>query len=84
VIHIQGKFHGGVTGDKGVEQIIRYSDQKELDDNSTYIKWVITTADDFTEEARDKAEKNKVRLINGHEFARMLINAGVDNISDAF
>jgi len=87
-IHIQGKFHTGVTGDWAVEQISRYSNQKsiedDIDDDYIYIPWVITTATGFSPIAKEKAAEKRVRLIDGLMFARMLIDAGIVNINEAF
>ena len=38
---------------------------------------------DFSEVAKNKAEKESVRLINGNEFSRMLIDTGVYGIEQA-
>ena len=84
VIYIQGKFHEGTSSDWAVEQIARYSEQKDLDDDYIYIQWVVSSADDFSKEAKEKAIEKGVRLIDGLTFARMLIDAGVDSINDAF
>jgi len=87
-IHIQGKFHKGITDDWAVEQISRYSDQKriedDIEDDYIYISWVITTANEFSAIAKEKAAEKRVRLIDGLMFARMLIDAGVVNINEAF
>ena len=50
----------------------------------TYIPWVVSTADDFTQSARELADGLNVRLINGKEFARMLAEVGVNGIGDDF
>lgn len=87
IVQIQAKFHKGVTGGWGVEQISKYAEQKntaEDNDEYTYVQWLITTADDFTEDAKIKAVENDVRLIKGSEFAQMLLDAGIENINDAF
>jgi len=85
-IRIQAKFHKTGTSTDGwaVEQISRYAEQKSMEDGYAYIQWAITTADDFTEEAKNKAVEKNVRLINGLDFAKMLLNAGIDNIDKAF
>jgi len=84
VIHIQGKFHEGVSGSWAVDQIARYTEQTKSKEDYTYIQWVISSADDFTDEAKEKAVMEGIRLIDGFMFARMLIDAGVDNIDKAF
>ena len=53
----------------------------EIDpDNYTYIPWVISTCEDFSDEAKNKAKDSKIRLINGKEFARMILEQGLQNI----
>ncbi len=84
VIYIQVKFHRGTTSDWAIEQITRYAEQKDSADDYTYFRWVITSADGFTEDARSKAMGRGVRLINGHDFVHMIIDAGIYNINEAF
>lgn len=87
-ILIQAKHHKGETNDWAVEQINNYIKQLEdpnyeLDidaDNYTYIPWVISTCEDFSDEAKNKAKDSKIRLINGKEFARMILEQGLQNI----
>lgn len=85
-ILVQAKHHEGETNDWAIEQISKYSEQhKELDDGEyTYINWAITTGDDFSEKAISLAGEKNVRLINGTDFARMLIDAGIEGIDKAF
>lgn len=83
---VQAKYHEGETSEWAIEQISKYSEQhKELGDGEyTYINWAVTTGDDFSERARRLAEEKNVRLINGMDFAGMLIDAGIDGIDQAF
>ncbi len=81
VFYIQVKNHKYSTGDWAVTQIKEYLIQKQNDrDDITYIPWVISTADDFTSEAKELAAENGVRLINGDSFIRMILNMGLDGI----
>ena len=87
-ILIQAKHHKGETNGWAVEQIDNYKKQLEdpnyeLDidaDNYTYIPWVISTCEDFSDEAKNKAKDSKIRLINGKEFAKMILEQGLQNI----
>ncbi len=87
-ILIQAKFHKDVTDNWAVEQIAKYKKQLEskdyeLDDGVTgytYLKWVISTCDDYTGQAKTQAEEFNVKLINGKEFAKMLLEQGLQNI----
>lgn len=81
-ISVQCKRHKGMTDENAVRQIADYAaghitDEKE--ENWTYAQWVISTADDFTDEAKRLAAEKGVVLINGPEFAHGLIRAGVRN-----
>lgn len=82
VIYVQAKNHDGITDERAVEQISAYDNVKG--DDYTTIKWVITTADEFSNEAINLARDKNVRLINGLDFARMLLDVGITDINDAF
>lgn len=87
-ILIQAKHHKNETDDWAVQQISKYKEQLEnpdykLDDGLagyTYIPWVISTCDDFTKEAKIQADENKIKLINGDDFAKMILEQGLQNI----
>ena len=51
--------------------------ESEKDDNWTYVPWVVSFAEKFSDEALKLAKENGVTLVNGEEFCRMLLNAGV-------
>lgn len=90
IIFVQAKQHTGTTSSWAVEQISKYYIQKSYLEDYTYIPWVISTCDDFSEEAKIAAvnfngnNNSKVRLIDGLEFAHMLLDAGIKDINDAF
>lgn len=85
VFYIQAKLHDGTTNNWAVEQISKYKDQHEvLSDEHTVIPWVISTADEFSDEAIKMAQENNVRLVTGTEFGKMLIDAGIADINRAF
>ena len=85
---IQAKHHEKATDDWAIKQISKYKDQLEspdykLDDGMegyTYICWVISTCDNYTEEAEEQAKAINVKLINGQDFAKMIIQQGLGNI----
>ncbi|PKM60693.1 MAG: hypothetical protein CVU99_06885 [Firmicutes bacterium HGW-Firmicutes-4] len=84
IIYVQVKHHVGFTSDWAVNQIARYKKQKDVpDDAYTRMTWVVTSAE-FTDETKNKAQLDGVRLIDQHEFANMLIDAGLDGINNAF
>lgn len=85
IVYVQVKYHKGFTSDWAIQQISEYKIQREnIDDEYTYIPWVITSAEKYSKEAIQKAREANVRLIDKKEFARMLINNGLDNINYAF
>jgi hypothetical protein len=83
ILYVQVKHHTGTTSEWAIKQIYKYKEQTE-DANGEYhyIPWVVSTCDQFSEEAVNLAKSNRVRLINGKEFARMLIDRGIQNIDE--
>lgn len=71
---IQVKAHQGYTNEWAVSQIATY---KKLNNYQSSQMWVFSTCDDFSEQAKHDAEVENVRLINGVEFARMIVENGV-------
>lgn len=81
VFYVQVKKHRGQTGDWGVEQISHYKELKDSSSDYTTIAWLVSTADDFSERARQLAEETGVRLINGLEFSKMLLDVGMSTLN---
>ena len=81
-ISVQAKKHWGQTGDWAVQQITDYAENRKKSDNAdtnwSYINWVVSFAEEFTESAVLKAQENGIVLINGRDFCKMLIAAGLD------
>jgi len=87
IIYVQAKFHepDSETDEWAVEQIREYVDYRDTeDDGYSKISWVVSTCDDFTERCQNMANLHGVTLINGREFARMLIHAGIEGLDTAF
>ena len=84
IVYIQAKLHNKETSRWAVEQIKKYKEQKESVTGYTILPWVISTCDTFSEEAELEATGENIRLINGLEFARMLMDEGIENINEAF
>lgn len=76
---VQVKQHLNATDTKAVDQIINASANLQ-DETYTTLLWVVTTAE-FTDDAKEKAQDKGVRLINGTEFARMLLDQGFKSMS---
>ncbi len=78
IIYIQAKFQSGKISDWGVHQVLDYKiDKESIDDGYNKIAWVVTTANQFSEEAERIASENGIQLINGLEFSKMLLDAGI-------
>ena len=85
IIYIQAKHHKGETSGWAVHQIKEYFSQKaDGDSDYSYAKWVVSTCDQYSKDAVKAAQEYNVRLIDGEEFARMLIDVGLMNIDKAY
>jgi len=85
IYYIQAKHHTGMTTDWAVQQVREYKDQKDsLDDGYTNIGWVVSTADEFSDEFIRLAKEHSVRHFSGREFAQMILEAGIQNLDKAF
>ena len=79
IIYTQAKFHRGEINEWGTNQVLDYKNNKEsIDDGYNKIAWVITSADRFNEEAKRIATEHEIQLIDGLEFSKMLLNAGIN------
>jgi predicted Mrr-cat superfamily restriction endonuclease len=85
IICVQAKHHERDSDEWAVKQINEYYEglkkedinKEDMDDGYSKILWVISTCDKFNKSAIDEAAKYKVHLINGIEFARMLLDVGL-------
>ena len=80
VIHVQAKFYDKVAGKLAIEQINDFIEVINEDDGYIHIGWVISTCDDFSDEAKKLASQKNILLINGETFAEMLIRSGIHTI----
>ena len=83
-ISVQIKKHEGVTGREAVDQIAAYASARDAEEsekseetNWSYVEWVISLAEDFSDEAKEAAKKNGVILLNGKDFCAMLVANGL-------
>ena len=80
-ISVQTKKHSGTTDDWAVRQIADYAqarrEEGQTDDYWTYVLWVVSFADEFSEAAKANAKKEGVVLINGMDFCKMLVAGGL-------
>ena len=83
IVYVQAKRHDGETDKWAVEQIQCYIENQSgngADDEFTRMPWVISTSETFSEDCRDQAKRAGVRLIDGMEFARMLLDTGIEQL----
>ena len=82
IVYTQAKFQRGKINSWGANQIQDYlTDKATIDDGYNKIAWVITTAASFNEEAERFSKENEIQLINGVEFSKMLLNAGINMLN---
>lgn len=79
-IMVQAKKHSGTTDGWAIEQIKAYRSNHQYGDYSTQM-WVISTCDMFSERAMKEAETSGIRLIDGKEFCRMILDAGLQGLT---
>lgn len=80
IFYIQVKKHEGESNRWAVDQIKKYTQDKQgIVDGVVHIPWALTTAE-FSADTLIDAEDSNVRLIGGREFFEMLINAGINNL----
>lgn len=81
IVYVQVKKYDGETSDWAVQQIVDFSNSKELGSDYYFSQfWVISSADCFSEECKNMATANHVRLIDGKEFVQMLLDVGIDSL----
>ena len=85
IYYIQAKHHKGVTSDWAAQQVKEYRNQKDqMDDGYSKIAWVVSTAEAFSPECLELAKQNSVGLFAGPDIARMILEAGIQNLDKAF
>ncbi len=80
-IMVQAKRHDNTTDEWAVQQIKAYQKNNSVSDDYSTIMWVISTCDQFSEEAISLAKANDVRLINGREFTQMILENGLNGMA---
>ena len=82
-VYVQAKYHKGTTaGQRAIEQITSYAEWAAASDSNedTTANWVISSASIFDEASEKLARLEGVMLINGDEFAQMLLDAGLEGL----
>ena len=80
IVMVQVKNHDNTTEGGAIHQIQSYFENYPKEQGYTYLKWVISTCDKFSDEAKLLAEQNDVRLIDGKEFTQMILENGLNGM----
>ncbi len=82
-MYVQAKRNDGETDEWAVEQIKQYAADKSAigsDEEFRRLAWVVSTAEKFSRACRELARQSQVRLVDGNEFARMLLDTGIERL----
>jgi predicted Mrr-cat superfamily restriction endonuclease len=81
IINVQVKYHKGQTSDWAIKQIKDFAKSKEeLSDGYSRQYWVISSSDSFSDEGIELAKESNVILIDGRQFVKMLMDAGIQRL----
>ena len=87
-IHVQAKHHDPDTATDSwpVQQVRDYArdyvegKDREATDDDVHALWVVSTSKKFTDTCANEAREHGVVLINGIQFAHMLLDAGLESL----
>ena len=88
IIYVQAKHHEGETNEWAVEQIEKYVEHRKLSEHDRHydhVAWVVSTAT-FSEDCRRRVESERaesagaIQLVEGQEFAKMLLDVGIEAV----
>lgn len=79
-VMVRVKKHEGHTGDWAVSQIASYAEKGGIKDFMNQM-WVVSTCEDYSDEAKQIAEEKGVRLITGLDFAKMILSVGIKSLT---
>lgn len=78
IYYVQAKFHIGKTNDTwALEQVKAYTDWKNETEDYSAVMWVISSAEDFSDEVKKSAKEENIQLISGPEFIKMVLENGI-------
>ncbi|GAB3634889.1 hypothetical protein GCM10027422_04790 [Hymenobacter arcticus] len=86
VFYAQVKFYNGEASSWAVEQISAYCKSKadkDLSEEYSQVSWVISSGTEYSKEAIELAKEQKIQLINGQQFASMLLQVGLEGLDTA-
>lgn len=81
IYYVQVKHYRGETGSWAAEQIshlkeLSFNKEDRQDDGYTKVYWVVSSSEVFTSECVNLARETNIQLIDGKNFASMLLDAG--------
>ncbi len=79
-IMVQAKRHDNTTDEWAVQQVKAYYKNNSVSDDYSTVLWVVSTCDQFSEDAISLAKSNDVRLINGREFTQLILENGLNGM----
>ena len=84
--HVQVKLHDDVSNEHAVEQVSKAKETGHYEkvDSDVDIYWALTSANKFSEKAKETAMADNIRLVTGPEFMAMLLDVGIGDIDSAF
>lgn len=77
---VQVKHYQEEVGENAVDQIVKARNNFE-EAGFTLLLWVISSCDRFSDAVMKKASENDIRLIDGTEFARALLDIGIKDLN---
>ena len=81
-LFVQVKQYDNQVEKSALEQVVHaYESYREEYVAYTPILWIVTTCKSFSQEAQDYANENNVRCIDGDEFARMILEIGINDLN---
>ena len=82
IIYVQVKKHTGQTSEWAINQIKDFAKSREnVSDGYNRQYWVISSCDSFSKESCNLAEENGILLIDGKQFIKMILDAGIDTLN---
>lgn len=85
IVYIQAKYFEKDTqaNEWAVTQIRDFSNRQEISsiDEYTTAFWVVSSAKDFSDEAKALAKKESIRLVSGLELSRLLLQVGLGDFA---
>ena len=64
-----------------MNEYISVKGEMKGDDGYNRVAWVVSSAESFDDKCKNSAQSADVRLVNGLEFAEMLLDVGIEDLS---